>query len=223
MRSWAVRSFLAVAAVGLVCLLVVAATDERDLAFTLGVAPGGVAADLPPGGRACQTPVAVPAAFDGVEVKLGTHRRPGPPFEVEVVASDGGQTVATGRAAAGYPDNTVVEVELAREVPAGSDVDVCVANRGRGDLAVYGGPELAKRGSGVRVGGNDVPTDMTLVFTRPGSSAASLLPTVFDRAALFRPGWVGAWVFWLLAGLVLLAVPGLLAGALRSGNKDTRG
>jgi hypothetical protein len=42
----------------------------------------------------------------------------------------------------------------------------------------------------------------------------SLLPTIFSRAALFRPGWVGAWTFWALLVALTVAVPLLLARAL---------
>ena len=35
---------------------------------------------------------------------------------------------------------------------------------------------------------------------------------MFERAALFRPGFVGAWTFWLLLLGVVIAVPALLCG-----------
>jgi len=40
------------------------------------------------------------------------------------------------------------------------------------------------------------------------------LPDVFERAALWHPGWVGPWTFWLLLALVLGGVPLLLWRAL---------
>jgi hypothetical protein len=39
---------------------------------------------------------------------------------------------------------------------------------------------------------------------------------VFERAALFRPGWVGAWTFWLLLAALVIGVPTLLGRALRA-------
>ena len=39
---------------------------------------------------------------------------------------------------------------------------------------------------------------------------------VFERAALFKPGWVGEWTFWLLGSVLVLVVPCLLAGAVRA-------
>jgi hypothetical protein len=40
------------------------------------------------------------------------------------------------------------------------------------------------------------------------------LPHAFERASVFRPGWVGPWLYWLLAAAVLLGIPVLLARAL---------
>ena len=49
---------------------------------------------------------------------------------------------------------------------------------------------------------------------------ASLIPAMLDRAALFRAQIVDAWTYVLLALLVVLAVPALLAGALRAAERD---
>lgn len=222
MRRWAVAAFAAVVVAGLVALVAVGASDRRDLAFTLGVAPGLVAADLPPGAEGCQRPVAVAEPFDGVRVQVGTYERPGPPLEVEVAALDGGATLATGRLEGGYPDVSQPTVALDRTVPDGRRVEVCVRNAGGRKLALYGGAELAKRESGVTVDGQPVATDLTLVFTREPRSVLSQVPTMLDRAALFRPGWVGAWTFWLLGALLVVGAPALLARALWLGGAVER-
>jgi len=49
-------------------------------------------------------------------------------------------------------------------------------------------------------------------FLPPAGSERSLLsqlPTVFERASLFRPPWVGRWTYWVLFGLVLPLAFGL--------------
>ena len=70
MRS-AAAIIVAVAAVVVVALVAVAATSDREQAFTLGVSRS-VALELAPGRTVCQTPVSVPpdAGFDAV-----AHRR----------------------------------------------------------------------------------------------------------------------------------------------------
>ena len=61
----------------------------------------------------------------------------------------------------------------------------------------------------------DLFSDLSVVFLHDSRrSVLSQLPDVFDRASVFRPGWVGPWLFWLLSAAVLLGVPLLLARAL---------
>ena len=45
------------------------------------------------------------------------------------------------------------------------------------------------------------------------------LPTAFSRASLWRPSWVGAWTFWVLA-IALLATFGLAVVAVISAAGD---
>jgi hypothetical protein len=49
----------------------------------------------------------------------------------------------------------------------------------------------------------------------------ALVPDAFERAALFRPAWVGAWTFWVLLGLVVAGMPLLLMAAYRSAVIDS--
>ena len=53
-------------------------------------------------------------------------------------------------------------------------------------------------------------------------SLLARLPDAFTHASQFKPGWVGAWTFWALAALVLIAVPLLLARALSGALRDER-
>ena len=46
-------------------------------------------------------------------------------------------------------------------------------------------------------------------------SVLGALPDAFDHAALFRPGWVGAWTYWCLLAALAVGVP-LLVRALAS-------
>jgi hypothetical protein len=216
MRSWAVRSFLVAAVAGLAVAFAVVAGDDHDTAFTLGVAPGLPAAELRPEAEACQTPVPVAEAFDGVRMQVGTYRRQGSPLAVSIRTADSGPEIAAGRVPGGYADVSQLEVELDSTVAPGQRVAVCVRNAGQRKMAIYGGPELANGGTTVEIGGRDQKTDMTLVFTRPPSSLLSQTPEIFERASLFRPVWIGPWAYWLLAGLLLVAVPALLARSLRA-------
>ncbi|HYI80936.1 MAG TPA: hypothetical protein VEW67_08770 [Thermoleophilaceae bacterium] len=220
MRSWAVRSFLVVAVAGLVVAFAVVVGDDRDTAFTLGVAPGLPAAELRPGAEGCQTPVPVAEAFDGVRMQVGTYRRKGSPLTVSIRTPDSGREIAAARVPGGYADVSQLGVTLDSTVAPGQRVAVCVRNAGQRKVAIYGGPELANVGTTVEIGGRDQKTDMTLVFTRPPSSLLSQTSEIFERASLFRPVWIGPWAYWLLAGLILVAVPALLARSLRAASVE---
>lgn len=214
MRSVGVIAFLATACVGGLALVLVGARDERELAFTLGVVPGLVAAELGPGDSVCQAPVNVPADFTGVRFQVGTYRRPGPPLTVAVRSVESGRRLASGRLPAGYPDVSQPVVGVG-PVRGSQRVEICVSNAGRRRAALYGNSTVAAPGTEARIGSRQLGNDLTLIFERgEPRSMLSLLPDVFERASVFRPGWVGTWTFWLLAGLLLAGVPLLLALAL---------
>src|SRR5688500_12193057 len=101
-RGWTAAGLAAVAAIAL--LLVLAATRETRLVYTIGAAPGGPIAKLAPGDEVCQAPIAPPPeAFDRVVISLGTFGRPGEPVDV-LLRSRSGDVLAEGRLDGGYPD-----------------------------------------------------------------------------------------------------------------------
>lgn len=210
----------ALCALTVAALVVVALAQRTSLAFTLGVASVIPAVGLDPGDEGCQTPISVPGGgeFDRVVLHLGTYRRPGPEVEVEVRdrAADG-RVIGRGTLAAGYADIGREPEHAIRvgEIPAGRQIDVCVLNRGSTKVAVFGNADAASRTSAATFNGQPAGVDMTMVFERSPRSLASLTGALADRAALFKLGWIGGWTFWLLAALVLLAVPVLLVRAVR--------
>lgn len=202
---------LAVAALGALALLAAAALDDRERAFTVGLPPVRVAAELPPGERACHTDIEVPAGFSRVQLATASFQRPGPPLTV--TAGD-----ARGAVPAGYPDNSTVEVRLG-EIEEGERVDVCVTNEGDRRVALYGSPPDTPPD---QLGDPNLQPEIGVAFLREEPrSMLELVPQAFERAALFRPAWVGAWTFWLLLGMVAAGVPLLLAAAYRSAVTDS--
>lgn len=206
--------FLVIVAAGVAALVVVAASEQRTLAFTLGVPSFGAVAELRPGQQACQLPVPVGAAFDAVELHLGTYERAGSPLTVTVAEEPGGTLLGSGQLAAGYADNARVAVPVG-DVDDDQDVKVCIRNDGRRRVALYGGPDVTARTSSATVNGRANGSDLDLVFRAESRSTLSLVPDMLARAALFRGGWIGTWLLWLLFAGVLIAVPALLARALR--------
>jgi hypothetical protein len=210
-RRHALIAFGTVFVLGVAGLVVAAALDDRRLSFTLGVQPTQVAAVLDPGEVACQGPIDVPASARTVKFPVDTFGAPGPALEVLTPAGESG-----GRASvpAGYRGHTTVSASP-NGIVAGRRIGLCVGNAGKRKVALYGGAPQASRTSRLMLNGRDTGTDLTLVFDRAEQrSFLSALGDVFDRAALFHPSWVGAGLLWVLAGLLVLALPAALGAAL---------
>ncbi|HWF51709.1 MAG TPA: hypothetical protein VG294_13810 [Solirubrobacteraceae bacterium] len=199
---WGVITFAVIAVLGLVGLLSAAANDKRTVAFSLDIPPVSEVTILSPQESACEGPLETQAAFGGIQIFLIPGAVPGAAFELTVRDSGSGALLATGHLAPGYTTRIAPRIILDSAVPAGRSVEVCLHNQGPTRAAPIGGPgNLVER-----VQGQIVPLDVTLTFLRRHPrSLLSLLPTAFDRAALFHPRLVGAWTFWLLTGALLVA------------------
>jgi hypothetical protein len=218
MPRHAVIALLGVVAAGLVGLVAVALSDERRTAFTLGVAPGGVAAVLPPSTEVCQSPVRVAEDFNVVNFQVGTYMRPGEPLEVTVRSADG---VARGRLPGGYGDGLEQRVDVGT-VAADQKVSVCIKNVGNRRMAIYGGAGAAARLTSAAIDGREQDVDLTLVFEREPRSALASLSAVFRHASRYRPDWAGPWLFWALGLIVVLGIPVALAAAVGSAARSDR-
>jgi len=176
--------------------------DSRARVFSLDLPFDHTSATLPAGRRACEGPIESPAGFGGIRA-FGSST--GSPAMLDLVVTDAGsgETLARGRAPVSEVFNPITAT-LDGRVPAGRRVTVCMIGAGPGPIAL-GGSSSAGQPVRLRVGGRATPQAVSLVMLQArGQSFFSLLPTIFRRAALFRPGWVGAWTFWVLA-LILLA------------------
>jgi hypothetical protein len=213
MRSRGIAVFVVSAGVAVIGLLLVGARDERELAFTLGVRPGLVAAALAPGDSVCQAPVNVSAEFTSVRFQMGTNSF-GSRMEVSVRSMRSGQQLAHGSLSGGNPRVAQQGVSVG-EVRDSQRVEVCLQNAGKRTVTLYGNSAEAAAGTDARMGGHVLAADLTLIFLRDEPrSLLSLVPAVFERASVFRPSWVGPWTFWILSAFLFAGVPFLLALAL---------
>ena len=225
-----VLALLGLCLAGVLALVVLAGARETQLAFTIGVTPAGPQRAIEPGQTGCQGTIDVPegGAFDAVEVALGTYGRPGPALAATIREQPGGAVLESGRLAGGYPDvaDGLQRIALDREVPAGSRIAVCLRNAGSTKVAPFGNGDVVNGLSTYTVDGEPAGTDITIRFQQPAQSMLSRFGEVADRAALFRPGWVGAWTYWLMAAVIPLGIPALLAfalpGALRAAAAASR-
>ena len=88
-------------------------------------------------------------------------------------------------------------------------------NAGRGKLFIGGTVRVTPGERAPTVDGTPVDARAAIWYRPPAGDKASLLfhlPTLFERVALFRPGWVGPWTYWLL---FLVVIPALAYAALR--------
>lgn len=201
------------ALLALIAVLGAAAADERRFSFALEVQPRLVVAVAGPGEEACQRGIEVEAAFDVVEVLLGTYARPGPALAISVRGSGSRRLLARGLIPAGAGDNQPARGRLDREVPDAGRVDVCVRNAGRRRVAFYGG-SIFDSASTATIGGEPAG-DIVMSFHRAEPrSVLSTVPEMPGRAAILRPDPIGAWTFWLMVAALVLGGPMLLGAAL---------
>lgn len=219
-RGWPL--LLAIALAGLVGLALAAVVDRRDLAFTPGVPITRVAAVLEGGETACQRRVRVIEPFQAIELVPRWLGAPGPALALRVTSYRSRRERARVPVPGGYPDNRPLRVRTG-PVRAGGRIDVCVTNRGPGRVGIEGGEAESAPTSPLFVDGRrNEASALALRFLGEPRSVASQVPVIFQRAALFRPGWVGPWTFWALALVVAVGVPALLARALATARDGRR-
>jgi hypothetical protein len=190
-----VITFVVVAVVGIGALFAAVGADQRWTAFSPEVPPSQPIKTLEPGAQACQAPFRAVAGFGSVRTWISALARRTPALWLGVY-SPRGATIATGRTEGGHGQFVAVTFNLNATVPGGRRVVLCLHNAGPQSVTLLGANERLAY----------------LFLRRHPESLLSLLPTVFRRAALFRPTWVGAWTFWLLlAGLLAAFVVGAVA------------
>lgn len=227
-----ILAFALVAGLGLAALAASAARGQRWTAFSVGVPAATDVVLLEPGQQACQAPVPVRVSVGGVAVWLYSGPSPGPPLGVTVSDARDGKLLAVGRIPPshgeiappnGFPTGISLRTRFDRTVRAGKRITLCFLNLGTARVALNGS-RPSKTSGALTLPAQSAGNAMALVFLRPHpQSLFSMLPTVFRRAALFRPEWVGAWTFWLL-GAALLGAFALAPFAMaRAGHADADG
>jgi 4-amino-4-deoxy-L-arabinose transferase-like glycosyltransferase len=192
-------------------------------AATNGVTNAAWVAQLRPGESACQGPVLLAKDADGVRLFVGTYRRPGPELVAEFRDANG-RILRRGKLGAGYPDATWQVVRFA-SAPKTVQADSLCVDSPAGRVALAGNMDgTVNSDQALAVGGKPTSADLSYQLVRSGDgSLFALLPTIFHRASLLRPTWVGAWTYYmaalLLVLLVVAAVGALLVGSDRRGTR----
>jgi hypothetical protein len=210
MRSAAIAFALAL----LACLAGVAilgASRSSGLVYSPGVIPAGPIAAVAPGQRACQAPLQIPddTSFDRVAL---TATSAGTTFGVAVLDDGTGRRLGSGvlRDVRAPVERVVQTGRVASPRP----LRVCVTNRGDAAATIHGQPGIASPRSSATVDGKPIQFDLALELRTEPESLLSLLPTLAERASLFRAGWVTPGVYLVLALALLIGAPLLLMRAL---------
>jgi hypothetical protein len=200
-----------VAAVVLTFLVVLLAPAPRLASSNSRVQVSANTVPIAPGKQRCQGGEYVPADAARLRIYPGGTKPGGPPLVLSVrdragrpvwqIAVPGGYDVfVPGRS---YPSKPL-DVRLPRARPTVELGQLCIRNTGRQVVAFAGNLRSlnpaapgAVNGPGQR-GGDEVRVDYYLSGER---SALSIAPRVVDRAALFRPGFMGPWTIWLVLAL----------------------
>lgn len=173
---------------------------------------GGVV-EVAPGTPVCAPALRLPADTSDVRLQALSPSDPRPALHLtlRVAGRTQSSSLAPLSAPAGRPTNADFPIARAPASPAAQPASLCVTADGPVRL---GGTPLTAPGRGPPTqGGVAVPARLAIWYLpRPGerSSYVQRIGKIFDRAALFRPGVVGAWTYALLL-FVLLPALALLA------------
>jgi hypothetical protein len=197
-------------------LLAAAATDRRDTAFSLGVPDNVPVASLAHGRTLCQGPFTVRVAFSALQ----TWVRPAHALDVEIRSASSRRVLVARRITTSPRLTGELTIPLgATTIRKGTRITVCMRNAGPHKVAFEGGSRTRNSGT-FEISGRHHAKAIALLFLRPHPpTLLSLLPTVFERASLFKPSWVGAWTFWVLGAAMICAfalAAAAVAGAVRA-------
>lgn len=166
------------------------------------------------GSPLCTKGVTLPADTDAVRLFVGTYRRLSVKMTMTVRSAAGKQLGTSTPPAFNDGAHPTFKVPRGLSRPAtlcfrtdGSNV--AVAGNLNGNLS----PEQIST-----IGKRPAKGDVSIEYMRAGSrSTWSMIPTVFSRAALFRPSWVGAWTYYLAALLAFALIAAAWVLLLRAG------
>jgi hypothetical protein len=180
-------------------LLNLAQRDSR-LVGTNAVPARQPVADVPPGQQLCQRGVTLPAGAAKLVLSISTSGNPGPPLEATV--TEGGRTLATGRAPGGWKDGAI-GIPMSEVARSHTGADVCFVNRGGVRLSVYGAPTAFE--SRLTVGRTRFPAEVALLWSGKFESWFAAIPGIADNVTNAGTSLFGPATLWLAFALVLIA------------------
>lgn len=202
-RSW--LGFVAIAVVALVALLAAGTGGRTVRTFALGSPNSSQVAALAPRSTICEGPVRSDGPVGAVAI-WGAAIEGNARLALSVRDAATRTQLASGLTLV-TQQPAEYTARLNRPARAGRLLSVCVTNHGPQSLSLLGSAPVHP-GILAVVGRRTLDAEFSLVLLGAGHpSELGSLGTVFRRAALWRPSWVGTWTFWLLVAGLLGAIP----------------
>ncbi len=165
-----------------------------------------IATLTPDNGPACVRKLDLPAGTGGLRAMLGTGGGQAPEVTLTITGADGKQLRRA--TLSGFADGHAPIFRFA-ELPRGVQGATACYSIDHGTLSFAGNANGNIAASEFWIGKQPAKGDIALDYMRAGDhSLLSMLGAITDRAALFRPAWVGPWTFYLA---FLAAIAGMAA------------
>jgi hypothetical protein len=198
----------------LVIAMVVWAAWPRDYyTGTDSIRTRGFVEPVGAGQTLCVTGLELPAETGRVQFEVLTGAASRPSMKLTLRTPTGALIASSGLpyAPSGGPQTKIAfAIPERAETPASIPASACVTP----DRLINFGGTLNIGGPAPTLNGTPIgPARLAVWFLPKAGARRSLLeqlPTVFDRAALFRPSWVGSWTYYVLLGLILPLAFGLV-------------
>lgn len=217
--AWVWRAAgLVVGVAGIVLLIALLQPREHFLGSN-SVAARDYVVGVPAGQRMCVRDIRVPAGTQRIRWGIDTQNAPRIPVDM-TVRVHGGPTLTGAIVRSETTGFHKVDIPMDAPVPGGAPfrfADLCLAPKGpSGQIFVWGRTQPDITSKPIELGKQRIPNRVALWFlplAHEKRSILSQLPQLFSRASLFRPGFYGPWLFWLI---LFAGIPGLLYAAIRT-------
>jgi hypothetical protein len=160
---------------------------------------------VPAGESACLDGITVWPTSEVAEFRIGTRGKP--PVPIGVTLSGPGGYRSTAHIPATWKDNDLLSARL--DPPSRTLAGrFCLRNEGRRPVDVYAADDRTQTLFATYVGAKRADANIDLAFfeAEPGT-VANHAGSILDHMSVFRPGFIGPWLLWPLAVLVVLGVP----------------
>ncbi len=220
-RVWLVAG--GVFSLALIGVLIALLRPHQDLLGTNSVGARSAVALVPANTPLCVPHLRVPTGTGQVRFNLQTPT-PRPALEVQVREQGGSILRGISRASpAGGHEDYAIALPTLRSSQPWVFADVCLT--ARAPVFAYGNDNIQDNVPSPTLGGVAIPQRVGVWFLGPPGAQRSIISQMgemFRRAALFRPGFVGEWTYWVLLFVIFPALAYTALRLIATADEDRR-